>query len=125
MITVDTIKLLIPDDLLIALTDDAEAGMINEALIQEIIDAGYEFIQEAAPQAGSGTQDEFVRNYVLSNLYAYAGMDEKARSYRELFQYLLDSIKDQKDIVSQSLTTGKLKVSSNDRQFTSDELEKW
>lgn len=121
MVTVEKIKLLLPDNLLIALTDDQEAGTINETLIEEIINDGYAYIGSAAPQASEAAQDEFVKNYVLAYLYAYAGMDEKARSYQELYTSILQSLSPQET----SAVGGNIAISSAERQFTDEELEKW
>ncbi|RLG91052.1 MAG: hypothetical protein DRO36_05015 [Candidatus Hecatellales archaeon] len=120
MVTVAKIKLLLPDNVLIALTDDQDAGTINETLIAEIINDGYAYIGSAAPQASEAAQDEFVKNYTLAYLHAYAGLDEKARNYQEMYTRLLETLSPDKP-----LSSGGIAVSSNDREFTDDELEEW
>ncbi len=119
MITVEKIKLLLPDQVLVALTDDAQTGAINEALIQRVIDDGYNYVNAQLPLAKDAVKDEFVKSYVLSQLYAYAGLDDKARNYQEIYMSMLQSLSP-----SEGSATA-VKAYSNSRQFTEDELEKW
>lgn len=118
MVTVEKIKLLLPDDVLAALTDDQNTGQINEQLIQEVINDGYAFINAKASSASEAVQDEFVINYVLFKLYSYAGQDEKAYKYLQIYQGLLDSVQDGK-------LASVIETSSQPRAFTDEELGRW
>ena len=119
-VTVNKIKLLLPDNVLIALTDDQETGAINETLINQIISDGTAFIRSVAPDAASAIQDEFVKNYVLAFLYKYAGLDEPALNYQRLYTQILETLKPDK-----ATTAGQIYVNSADRVFTGEELEEW
>jgi len=120
LVTVEKIKLLLPDSVLVALTDDQETGAINEALISQIITDGYAYIEATRPNAPDAAKDEYVKVYALGNLYAYAGMDEKAREFQEAATSILNSLVEQTP-----LTGGVISVSSSTRQFDDEELEKW
>lgn len=124
-LTVEKIKLLLPDQVLVALTDDTDSGTINENLIQEIIDDGYNFISGIAPNVKNELKDEAVKNYVLSFLYAYAGLEEKAERYQDLYLKLLASFGIKEEEVVFPNLGAEIKSSSNSRVFTDEELEKW
>ena len=121
MIDVNKIKLLLPDNVLVALTDDMDSGTINENLVNELINDGYNFVQGVAPKINEELKDEIVKNYVLSYLYAYAGLEEKAEKYQQLCLTMLKSF-DTSSVVAGNVG---VKLSSNARVFTDEELEKW
>lgn len=124
LITVEKIKLLLPDAVLVALTDDAERNEINEELINEIIADGYKFAGSVAKNVSDDLKDEIVKNYVLAYLYAYAGLDEKASRFQAVYENLIKSVGMDKGVGIAGAGVG-VRVSSNPRQFTDDELRKW
>jgi len=119
MITVDKIRLLLPDNVLVALTDDQKTGEINEALVAEIINDGYRFVRALTPNLEEGLLDECVKNYVLASLYKLAGLDEKAQAFQDLYAAML------KNFASTKKENEAIAVASYEQQFTAEELSRW
>lgn len=119
MITWDDLKVYVPQDILVALTDDLKTGVIDKCILDNFIAEAYNFL----PAEVHKTQDAklFVNYYVLTRLYERYGYLEQAKYYKEQANNLL------KHLTSDGFANDYKQpyAISDGRYLTDDILEKW
>lgn len=118
--TIGEVKKYFPQDLLTALSDDLEVGLPNDELLNMYIQDAEKFIDSITTISDPELKDIHIAEYVIFRLYERLGYQEQAKAY---YERLVDSLRRTTGV--EDKTESKISVSSNKREFTAEELEKW